>query len=61
MAAALGVMKQAVHNWRLRGRPPVAHVIAIERLTGISRTELCDDWQRIWPEYKPRRVSKTEV
>jgi DNA-binding transcriptional regulator YdaS (Cro superfamily) len=49
LAASLGVMKQAVHNWRLRGKPPVAYVLRIEELTGVSRRDLCDEWQAIWP------------
>lgn len=50
LAASLGVMKQAVHNWRLRGKPPVAYALPIEQLTGVSRKELCDEWRTIWPE-----------
>jgi DNA-binding transcriptional regulator YdaS (Cro superfamily) len=50
LAASLGVMKQAVHNWRMRGKPPVAYVLRIEELTGVSRRELCEDWTVIWPE-----------
>lgn len=50
LATSLGVMKQAVHNWRMRGKPPVAYALPIEQLTGISRKELCDEWRTIWPE-----------
>jgi DNA-binding transcriptional regulator YdaS (Cro superfamily) len=53
LAASLGVMKQVVHNWRLRGKPPVAYVLRIEELTGVSRRELCEDWPAIWPEVEP--------
>jgi DNA-binding transcriptional regulator YdaS (Cro superfamily) len=50
LATSLGVMKQAVHNWRLRGKPPVAYVLRIEQLTGVSRKELCEEWREIWPD-----------
>jgi DNA-binding transcriptional regulator YdaS (Cro superfamily) len=50
LAASLGVMKQAVNNWRMRGKPPIAYALQIEQLTGVSRKELCDEWEQIWPE-----------
>ena len=52
LAASLGVMKQAVNNWRTRGRPPVMYALRIEQLTGVSRRELCDEWAEIWPELR---------
>lgn len=62
LAVSLGVMKQAVNNWRKRGKPPVAYALQIEQLTGVSRMELCEEWQSIWPELarKASRHSKAE-
>lgn len=62
LAASLGVMKQTVHNWRMRGKPPVAYALQIEQITGVSRKDLCDEWEAIWPELdrKPSRTSKVE-
>lgn len=60
LAASLGVMKQAVHNWRLRGKPPVAYVLRIEELTGVSRRELCEDWPAIWPDAAAQEATKRQ-
>lgn len=40
LARYLGIQRQAVSQWR---RVPVDHVLAIERLTDVSRNELRPD------------------
>lgn len=54
MAAALGVSKAAVNQWKSEGRQvPLVHCLAIERRTGslVTRRDLRpDDWWLIWPE-----------
>lgn len=54
LAAAVGVTKAAVWQWKSLGRQvPIEHCVAIERATGgaVTRRDLRpDDWQSIWPE-----------
>lgn len=54
MAAALGVSKAAVNQWKLPGRKvPIEQCVAIEQMTGriVRRWHLRpNDWFRIWPE-----------
>lgn len=52
LAKLLGVDRQVVNNWRLRGKPPIAYVLRIEELTGVSRDRLCDEWRSIWPDHQ---------
>jgi DNA-binding transcriptional regulator YdaS (Cro superfamily) len=40
LAAELGIARQAIYQWK---RIPVDRVVEIERLTGVSRTELRPD------------------
>jgi DNA-binding transcriptional regulator YdaS (Cro superfamily) len=41
IAEAVGVSKQAVHQWRVI---PPDHVSAVARVTGMKREELRPDW-----------------
>lgn len=53
LGSLLGVTKGAVSQWKSPGRNvPVNHCVAIELLTKgqVSRRELRNDWQKIWPE-----------
>ena len=43
LARALGVSHTAVCKWRKSGHPPATRVIAIERITGVSRHLLRPD------------------
>jgi DNA-binding transcriptional regulator YdaS (Cro superfamily) len=38
VAREIGVSPQAVLQWRLRGKVPAERVLALERITGVSRT-----------------------
>lgn len=51
LAKLLGVSAQAISNWKERG-VPIDRCVAIERATGglVTRKDLRDDWQAIWPE-----------
>jgi DNA-binding transcriptional regulator YdaS (Cro superfamily) len=40
LAAALGIYRQAVHDWNA---VPIKHLDAVERITGIPREELRPD------------------
>lgn len=42
LARALGITRQAVEQWKGRGVPP-EHVLAIEKITGVSRYALRPD------------------
>ena len=59
LAAALGVSAQAICNWKERG-VPIERCLAIERATNgsVTRRDLRDDWQAIWPELKRRIADK---
>ena len=52
-ADLLGVSQGLVYQW-LTGRRPIAadRCVAIERVThgSVTRRDLRDDWQSIWPE-----------
>lgn len=57
LARLVGVRPPTVQQWA-NGSRPVApdRCIDIERVTGgaVTRSDLRpDDWQRIWPEWKP--------
>lgn len=41
LARAIGVTPQAVQKWCATGEIPAARVIDVERLSGVSRSELC--------------------
>lgn len=43
LAKKLGVKPQAVQQWVTAGRIPPLRVIAVEKLTGVSRTALRPD------------------
>ena len=43
LARSLGISHTAVRKWRMLGRPPAERVLAIERVTGISRYQLRPD------------------
>lgn len=43
LAATLGVRYQAIQAWLRRGRLPAERVLAVERATGVPRTELRPD------------------
>jgi DNA-binding transcriptional regulator YdaS (Cro superfamily) len=43
LAEACGVRYQAVHKWRKQGRIPAERVLTIERVSGVSRSELRPD------------------
>jgi len=50
LARNLGISAQAVSAWKLRGIP-AERVLAIERVTGVPRTELRPDI------YPPERIA----
>lgn len=50
MARALGESVQTVSNWKARGEPPANRVLAIERMSGVSRRRLRTDWAEYWPD-----------
>lgn len=57
LAALFDVSAQAISNWKARG-VPIERCLAIERATkgAVTRRDLRDDWQAIWPELDtPRR------
>jgi len=58
LAAAVGVSRSAVWQWKGLGRQvPIEHCVAIERATegAVTRRDLRpDDWQAIWPELADR-------
>jgi len=43
LSRALGIRRQAIYGWHYTGRIPAERVIAIERITGVSREELRPD------------------
>jgi DNA-binding transcriptional regulator YdaS (Cro superfamily) len=43
LARMCGVTSQAVDQWLMRGRVPVARVLCIEQSTGVARHELRPD------------------
>jgi DNA-binding transcriptional regulator YdaS (Cro superfamily) len=43
LAEALGIHQGAVGNWVARKRIPAERVLAVEKLTGVSRHELRPD------------------
>ena len=51
LADTLGVSAQAISNWKERG-VPIDRCLAIERATEgqVTRRDLRDDWESIWPE-----------
>lgn len=53
LADLIGVSIQTLSNWRGRGIP-IERCVAIEQATGgvVTRRDLRDDWQSIWPELK---------
>jgi DNA-binding transcriptional regulator YdaS (Cro superfamily) len=52
LARGLGATRGAIWQWR---RIPAARVLAVERLTGVSRHDLRPD---LYPIERPRRVTK---
>ena len=50
LAVKLGESVQTVSNWRARGEPPANRCLAIEAITGVSRSRLRSDWRDYWPE-----------
>lgn len=56
LAAFMQVHKTQITNWAM-GRAPIAphRCVAIEQFTegAVTRQELRDDWQLIWPELIP--------
>lgn len=53
LAAALRVPPSFVTKMGNGEKPiPIDHMAAIESFTGgaVTRQEMCQDWQRIWPE-----------
>lgn len=61
LGAILGVSAQAISNWKERG-VPIDRCVPIEVATkgAVTRRDLRDDWQAIWPELVhtvPRRRS----
>jgi len=61
LAAALGVTKSAVNQWKAQGRKvPAKHCPAIERLT--NNHVRCHDLRPdIWPELSKKKSSKSPV
>ena len=49
LAESLGIRYQAVQRWKLQQRIPVARVLAVEQVTGVSRHDLRPD---IYPREK---------
>lgn len=43
LAMAVGVKHPTIHSWMRTGRVPAGRVLAVERVTGISRHELRPD------------------
>jgi len=44
LATALNLKSQgSIATWLMRGQPPAHHVLAIEKLTGVSRHDLRPD------------------
>lgn len=43
LAEALGIRYQSIQDWLSVGRVPAERVLAVERVTGISRHELRPD------------------
>lgn len=56
LGKALGITRQAVEQWRERVVPP-EHVLAIEKLTGITRYELRPDIYGSPPANPKRRAA----
>lgn len=54
LAAQLGVRYQSIQDWLTTGRIPAERVLAVERVTGISRHELRPD---IYPVETGRRAA----
>jgi DNA-binding transcriptional regulator YdaS (Cro superfamily) len=60
---ALGVSKQTLSDWKRWGHVSAARAVAVERITGIPRKQLCPgfDWGDA-PELqkKPRKPAKVD-
>lgn len=61
LARALDVKPATVQQWTIGERPvPPRFCTGIEMLVAgkVSRRQLCEDWQSIWPELQEGKVSK---
>jgi DNA-binding transcriptional regulator YdaS (Cro superfamily) len=54
LAQLCGVRYQAVQKWLRTGRVPAKRVLQIERVTGVSRHDLC-------PDLYPRELRRSET
>lgn len=50
LARVMKVSPQLVYFWQKKGQVPVKHVLAMEKLTGVSRYDLRPD---VYPDYGP--------
>lgn len=58
IAKRFKISKQAVNAWLQKGIPD-KHVVGVEELlrkrkSQLTRTELCEDWQCYWPDFKKK-------
>ena len=53
LARDLGISPLTTAGWRHRGRIPIAMAIAVEKVTGVSRSYIRPD---IYPVERPKRV-----
>jgi DNA-binding transcriptional regulator YdaS (Cro superfamily) len=61
LAKKIGVSQGLVYQWATKRRPvSPAKCVAIEKATNgeVSRKELRDDWEQIWPELVDERRTK---
>lgn len=45
---------QTVQQWERSGNVPAEYAPALEAASGISRTLLCKQWRKVWPELQHR-------
>jgi DNA-binding transcriptional regulator YdaS (Cro superfamily) len=61
LAKKLGVSQGLIYQWATKRRPvSPAKCVAIEKATDgeVSRKELRDDWEQIWPELVNERRAR---
>lgn len=64
LARLIGMSPSMVNQMVKGNRPvPVEYCVAIEKATkgAVTRRELCDDWQRIWPLKDSTAKEKSKV
>lgn len=59
VAAALGVSRQTVNDWKRNGFVPSRHAVAFEGLSGIPRGVLCPKFE--WGLAPKRKAKLQEV